>query len=207
MIDIGAHVGNRGRAWLALGGRVVAIEPQKSCLAILRFLYRKNRRMEIVPAAVAESPGVLELLVSSTHPTMTTTAGSWISELEEAGVSRGVRWDKRTTVPVTTLDRLIAQFGSPAFVKIDVEGAEQQVLEGLSQALPVVSFEYFPTQIHRALACVGHMAALGEYRFNYCVGERRRFALREWLSEQEISQILSEMNPNSRSGDVYARLA
>jgi FkbM family methyltransferase len=207
MFDVGAHVGNRSRAWLALGGSVVAVEPQKSCLGILRWLYRKNRRIEIVPVALADSPGILELHVSSTHPTMTTTADSWISELEETGMSRGVRWDRKTVVPVTTLDRLIAEFGPPAFVKIDVEGAEGQVLEGLSRPVPVVSFEYFPTQKERALACIARLSGLGEYRFNYCIGERRRFALPEWLSEEEMSLLLSRMSPESRSGDVYARLS
>ena len=207
MFDVGAHLGNRSRAWLALGGSVVAVEPQKSCLTILRWLYGRNRRMEIVPVAVAESEGILELHVSSTHPTMTTTAGAWISELEESGMSRGVRWDRKTQVPVTTLDRLIGQFGAPAFVKIDVEGAEQQVLDGLSRAVPLVSFEYFPTQMDRALACIARLSTLGEYRFNYCIGERRRFALAEWRSEQEMSLLLSKMSPKSRSGDVYARLA
>ncbi len=206
MFDVGAHVGNRSRAWIALGGTVVALEPQEDCLAFLRRLYRGSPNMEIVPAAVGDSPGIVDLYVSSNHPTMTTTRESWIADLESSGVSRGVRWDQRTTVPVTTLDRLIAQFGLPAFVKIDVEGAEQLVLAGLSEPIPVVSFEYFPTQIDRALECVERLTGLGSYRFNYCVGERHRFVLPEWVAAEPIADALRKLSPGSRSGDVYARL-
>lgn len=137
---------------------------------------------------------------------MTTTTESWIADLESSGISRGVRWDSRSTVPMTTLDRLIAQFGTPAFIKIDVEGAELQVLKGLSDSVPVVCFEYFPTQIDRALDCVDRVASLGDYRFNYCVGERRQFTLSEWVSATALSDHLRTLGPDSRSGDVYARL-
>lgn len=206
MFDVGAHLGNRSRAWISLGGTVVALEPQEECLAFLRRFYQGSPNMEIVPAAVGDAPGIVDLYVSSTHPTMTTTTQSWIADLESSGMSRGVRWDRRTTVPVTTLDRLIDQFGVPAFVKIDVEGAETMVLAGLSKPVQVVSFEYFPTQIDRTLECVERLTGLGDYRFNYCVGERRRFALGAWVSGESIADLLKNLSPGSRSGDVYARL-
>jgi FkbM family methyltransferase len=207
MFDVGAHVGNRSRAWMALGGRVVAAEPQEQCLRLLRRLYRRSPKMEIVPVALGESPGTVDLLVSSTHPTMSTTTESWIADLETSGLTRGVRWDSRSTVPMTTLDRLISQFGAPAFVKIDVEGAELEVLKGLSDPVPVVCFEYFPTQIDRALDCVGRLASLGTYSFNYCVAEQRRFALPEWISAESLTERLGTLGADSPSGDVYARLA
>ena len=55
-------------------------------------------------------------------------------------------------VAVTTLDALIARFGVPAFIKIDVEGAEPDVLAGLSHAVPVLSFEYLPRALALAVA-------------------------------------------------------
>ncbi|HRF81237.1 MAG TPA: FkbM family methyltransferase, partial [Flavobacteriales bacterium] len=47
-----------------------------------------------------------------------------------AGGWEGQVWDRAIEVPVTTLDRLIDQYGRPAFVKIDVEGFEDEVLVG-----------------------------------------------------------------------------
>merc|ERR1719476_59374 len=41
-----------------------------------------------------------------------------------------------------TLDGLIAQYGKPAYIKIDVEGAEEAAIKGLSTAIPMISWEF-----------------------------------------------------------------
>ncbi len=40
--DIGAHAGNRVRAWRALGARVVAVEPQPDFQRLLRLLFGRS---------------------------------------------------------------------------------------------------------------------------------------------------------------------
>ena len=40
--DIGAHLGNRSDAWLRLGAKVVAIEPQPACIRFLKKHFLKN---------------------------------------------------------------------------------------------------------------------------------------------------------------------
>jgi FkbM family methyltransferase len=45
-------------------------------------------------------------------------------------------------VAATTLDDLIAEYGTPELIKIDVEGYEAEVLKGLSQRVPKICFEW-----------------------------------------------------------------
>ena len=52
VFDIGAHVGNRARALAALGCRVIALEPQPDFARLLRLLFARNARIEVVEAAV-----------------------------------------------------------------------------------------------------------------------------------------------------------
>jgi hypothetical protein len=109
-------------------------------------------------------------------------------------------------VTVTTLDALISQYGKPAFCKIDVEGAELDVLQGLSQALPALSFEYIPAKIDTALGCINRLDQLGHYEYNWRVSEFPRLCSSVWLSSQEMSAILARMPHDDNSGDVYARI-
>jgi FkbM family methyltransferase len=45
------------------------------------------------------------------------------------------------TVPVTTLDKAIDEFGVPTFCKIHVEGFESDALKGLSKPIPLLALD------------------------------------------------------------------
>jgi FkbM family methyltransferase len=204
--DIGAHAGNRVRCWRALGARVVAIEPQPDFVRILEHLFGTDPAVSIVPAAVGREAGSAELLVSERTPTVTTLSRDWIERVGATPSFHGVRWEKGPTVPVTTLDALIARFGVPAFVKIDVEGLELAVLEGLSQPVRALSFEYLPVARDIALGCIDRLGPLGRYAFNWSVGETHRLAEPAWLDAKVMRERLIALPDDARSGDVYARL-
>jgi 16S rRNA A1518/A1519 N6-dimethyltransferase RsmA/KsgA/DIM1 with predicted DNA glycosylase/AP lyase activity len=50
VFDIGANMGNRIEAFVALGASVVAVEPQSSCVASLRRLYQNQPDVVVVAA-------------------------------------------------------------------------------------------------------------------------------------------------------------
>jgi FkbM family methyltransferase len=203
--DVGAHVGNRVRALRRLGARVVAVEPQAAPLSVLRRLYRSDPGVTIVPAACGSQTGERVLHVSEASPTLSTLSESWISKAGHADNFRGISWDTEERVSVTTLDALMAEHGTPDFVKIDVEGFEADVLAGLSSALPLLSFEFLPASIDVAIHCIDRLEELGSYEYNYAVGETMKLAVERWLAPAEISSLLAAMPKLGPSGDVYAR--
>ncbi len=206
VFDIGAHAGNRTRALAALGCRVVALEPQPDFARLLRLLFGRHPRVSILEAAAGDRAGVATLSISDRNPTMTTLAAAWRAAREHDPVFSDVRWNRDIDVEMVTLDALIDRFGLPAFVKIDVEGAEPVVLAGLTRPIPAVSFEYLPGTLDYARMCVHRLQALGSYRFNWSVGESYELAGRGWVNGDALLDGLRTGPARRRSGDVYARL-
>jgi FkbM family methyltransferase len=204
--DIGAHLGDRLRAWSKLSARIIALEPHPGMMSWLRRWYGDQPDIRLIEQAVGAQPEVATLWISRLTPSVSTLSQKWLSTVQHNRRFAGVRWEEQVPVTVTTLDALIAQYGKPAFCKIDVEGAELEVLQGLSQALPALSFEYIPAMIETALGCIDRLEQLGHYEYNWRISEWPRLRSPVWRSPNDMAATLTHIPLDSNSGDVYARL-
>lgn len=207
VFDVGAHLGDRTAAFAALGGRVIALEPQPELLPWLRRLVGRDPRVVIREEAVGREAGTARLAVSEATPTLSTLADDWRERVvQENPTFRDVRWDRFVEVPVTTLDDLIATHGEPRFCKIDVEGHEAEALAGLSRPIEALSVEFVSGSLDVAVACVHRLETLGRYEFNTVLGEGRSFQMSGWRGPAEVVGWLESGADGASSGDLYARL-
>ena len=204
--DIGAHLGDRVRAFSKLGARVIALEPQPAFMRWLRRWYGNRPQVTLLEQAVGAQAGTATLWISRLTPSVSTLSTKWLTNIKQSPRFAGIDWNEQVQVNVTTLDALIAEYGKPAFCKIDVEGAELDVLNGLSQAIPALSFEYIPATIEMSIGCIDRLGQLGNYEYNWRISEFPRLRSSVWLSPVEMIARLRDMSPNDNSGDVYARL-
>jgi hypothetical protein len=101
-----------------------------------------------------------------------------VQAVRDSGGFSEFTWTGKQTIEVTTLDSLIEEFGSPGFIKIDVEGYEFEVLSGLSRPVRALSFE-FPEYLAAASQRVERLCSLGNTEFNYSLGASMKLALRD----------------------------
>lgn len=204
--DVGAHVGDRTASFRRLGARVVAVEPQPRCLRALRALYRHDGGVALVGAACGAAPGTGTLRVNSANPMVSTASTGFVEAARGAPGWEGQVWDAEVETPVTTLDALLAAYGVPAFIKIDVEGLEDAVLAGLGTAVRALSFEL--TTIHRDAALRGleRLAALGRYGFDLSPGESLALAFGRWVPARTLAAHIRSIPYEINSGDIYCVL-
>lgn len=205
VFDVGAHVGDRINVFTGMGCRVVGVEPQPLLQRILHFFYGAHRDVMLEACALGAAPGTAEILISQRNPTVSSLSPDWVKTTSREFNFRKVVWNHREPVKVITLDDLIARHGLPRFCKIDVEGFEIEVLRGLTQAIPLLSFEFLTPQRDLARACLAEIARLGKYSFNISYDERLRFVWTEWRSGEELARHLDALPATVRSGDIYAR--
>lgn len=205
VFDIGAHVGSRSHTLIEIGAKVVAIEPQPLFADFVeKHLGKQLEGFERV--AVGATRGSVDLLISSRHPTVTSVSSSFVEAAKKNPGFSHVNWDGKVTVPMVRLDDLIEKYGVPAFIKIDVEGAEAAVLSGLSQPIDLIAFEYIPAMPSVANEAIAKLVSMGDYRFNRVEGETHRFVSQGWKTGSQMLTELAAMPADGKSGDVYARI-
>jgi FkbM family methyltransferase len=128
VIDVGANVGyNTIQAARRVGprGLVVAVEPTPDTLAVLRHNIAVSGlgNVVIAPVAAGRAGGTRDLFVRGE----TSAVNSLFPNSCYARVTGTVR------VPVVPLDELVGEAAD--LVKVDVEGAELDVLEGMPRIL------------------------------------------------------------------------
>jgi len=202
VFDVGANIGTRLATFLELGAHVVAFEPQSACFASLSRKYRSDLRVQVVHAGLDNREGVGTIHLCE-NDALSSMSESWIGSVKSSGRFRALQWGKDEDVRVTTLDRAIEQHGMPTYCKIDVEGYELNVIQGLSKRMPCLSFEFNPELREDAEKIIDHLMRIGAYDFNYCVGEPARLELTDWAQPDRMTSLLRKIR--SSHVDVFAK--
>jgi FkbM family methyltransferase len=201
--DVGANIGEKSYSMLAAGARVVAFEPIPVCAAEVAARCQVFRdRLTICEQALGDKPGRAVLNIDTTLTNMSSMRANWHEGFEES-----------LDVEVTTLDSAVEKFGCPDYCKIDVEGWEEHVFQGLTTTLPLISFEYHNDEhagIDSAMRCLDRLRDLSSnsLEINVTPAEKLEFAYPAWLSPDEFVKVFSTETVSQIGftyGDIWVR--
>lgn len=136
MLDVGAHFGFFSRLGMQLTGprgRVLAVEAAGGAFKVLQRNTAGYSSVEIVRAAAGGEDGTATFYEFPALFSEYNTLDK--GQFEAARWRRGIQ-PKVVKVPAWRMDRLMENKGFHAhFIKVDVEGAEEQVVKGLEKWL------------------------------------------------------------------------
>ena len=154
LIDVGVNIGQTLLKLKSIDNdaRWIGFEPNPSCVALVHELIRVNafEGCQLVPTALSDHTGVLPLIASS-------EADDCASVVPELRPDR--RPFREQLIAALVFDELALPLDGIGVVKIDVEGAERQVLDGMQGFLrrqrPVVICEVLHAHSQETLASCG----------------------------------------------------
>lgn len=208
IFDVGLNIGEKSASFLAAGAKVVGFEPQKECYskAITRLRDYKNFTAENVALDNKEGES---LFYRSNYDTLSSMSKDFT---QRANKNRwaGVQWSLfPETIKVSTLDLMILKYGKPKYIKIDVEGYEYQVLQGLTQPVEYISIEYTPELFKESEKCIRYLDKLnnGNCKYNYVYRENDHYQFKNWLDINEIISYISSVEDYVYEfGDLYINM-
>lgn len=199
--DVGAHIGDKSHQFLNKKLEVIMIEPLPKCVEELKLKFKNNKNIKILQKALGKKKGSTTLMINTKVPTISTMSDHW-----RKGRFSNQVWDNKILVEVTTLDELIKTYGLPSYIKIDVEGFELDVLLGLTQKAGIISFEFTSEFFDHSINCLNYLQKIGYEKFNFCIGERRKF-FSNWQNPNSLVKILRNEIKKDKLlwGDIYCR--
>lgn len=126
IFDVGMHIGQDTAFYLAKGFRVIAIEANP-LLVHEATKHFKNEiasgKLTILNVGIGAEEGVFPFYINAKY-------SEWSSFDKEIGSREGCK--EVVDIPMIPFEQLLARYGEPYFVKIDIEGHDFIVLQRLA---------------------------------------------------------------------------
>jgi len=201
VFDVGANHGDKTWALRQIAKRVVCFEPDETCFAALRARYGRDKMISLENIALGKQVGAGTFFIEeegSAYNTLNKKERDWLVSERKQNI-------REVSVEISTLDHMIVKYGTPDFLKIDVEGGELQVFKGLSSPISVVCFEAnLPRFRDETLDIVNSFSEDKLARFNLRLGNN--FVFPSHVPAIEITGLLNMDQEVSYDVFVYNKI-
>jgi FkbM family methyltransferase len=197
--DIGANIGSKSKLFLSLKAKVIAFEPQSSCISSLSKIKQSNSNFDFHSIAVGDKNESKALHLAN-HSELATLSNEFIAFYS----NKEIYWNKNETVKAMTLNSIVEMYGTPNFCKIDTEGYEFNILSSLSYKIPIIEFEFTEGFFENTLKILDLIDSENT-TFNYILNENLQFKLKKWVSSEELKSIFLTLPKNRLHGNIFVK--
>lgn len=188
IFDIGANSGEKAAVFKKLAKNVVCFEPYPYSVRTLksRFIWSN---VKIIPIAISDKVSWSQMYVVKGFETLNSINSKQLKEVIKP-VANG-RDISTISVPTETLDMAIKKFGTPDYIKIDVEGNEKEVIAGLSIPIRFLSFENCtPNFLEEGFASIEHLENISKGNALFNIYNNGKFIFHEFSASDLIKNHL-----------------
>jgi FkbM family methyltransferase len=165
LFDIGANIGRYSIANSNLNN-IIAVEASPHTFKGLLENVKSFPNITCLNYAVCESKTeTVEFFDARTCNTLSTLDLNWLTSPSSRFYGQ-VETVEKINVPAISLNKLIEQYGIPEILKIDVEGAEEIVINSLSLKTPMLCFEWASEWKDSLKRAVDRLSLIGFSKFH-----------------------------------------
>lgn len=202
IFDIGANVGAYAVANQS-GNKIISVEAVPGTYQQLQNNINSYGNIIALNYAVSKTPFSTTFYSCPPCNVLSTLNKDWLS----ADNSR-FGYMKNSIVPIQvptiTLDSLVSQYGIPDILKVDVEGAEEEVVGTLTTKVPVLCFEWAAEWRESMYRTLDYVSSLGFSKYYIQDGDTYTFRPSEYNLNIEDTKIkLSQTTDKNEWGMIW----
>lgn len=202
LFDIGANVGAWAKANVSSASKIVSVEADPRTFATLVEQTKGYPVIECVHAAITSAPTSYITFYRASSNTLSTLNREWLTS--PSSRFAGTPFEE-IQCPTRTIDSLVDQYGVPDLLKIDVEGAEYEVLKSLTRPVPLLCFEWASETSLITEQCLNYLIELGYTNFDLQFRDSYTYYPDSFESESYIKEMLKKMTPREEWGMIWAK--
>lgn len=203
LFDIGANCGNYTMANISKYDRIVCVDASKVQCDALKDRVPADK-CTIVHSLISSDPDA-KFWRCLGDSGISTASVEWMNGKGRFAPGHtdwwpGLTWKQEET-PIMSLDSLISIYGTPEFIKIDVEGHEKEVVKSLTTYSGPLAFEWAEEMKEETIETVNYIAdVLGHSQFYIQNEDAYTFVPdeKDYVSKDAILKIITDEWVTSR---------